>query len=325
MIVAKSLVKRILVITLSNIGDIILTTPVIRALADEFPDARIDVMTGPKGKEIFEKDPAVFKLIIYDKRMPMAEKRRLQLKLKKLQYDLVADLKNTIFPLLIGPKYRTATIQRFPKSVVHSSSRHLHRLKSMGIECANEKSYIYIPKEDEDYVSNMIRKEGIGSPMVVVNAGAKSHLKRWTAEGFAGLSDRIIMECGAEVVFIGTDEDRDVVANIIKMMKNRPHDIVGRTNLRQLASLLKRSSLVITNDSAPLHLACAVGAKVLALFGPTDPKIYGPTGEFDVSINKKLFCSPCEKAVCAHNYECMKSIKADEVFDAARMMLEGYG
>jgi ADP-heptose:LPS heptosyltransferase len=195
----------------------------------------------------------------------------------------------------------------------------------MGIECANEKSYIYIPKEDEDYVSNMIRKEGIGSPMVVVNAGAKSHLKRWTAEGFAGLSDRIIMECGAEVVFIGTDEDRDVVANIIKMMKNRPHDIVGRTNLRQLASLLKRSSLVITNDSAPLHLACAVGAKVLALFGPTDPKIYGPTGEFDVSINKKLFCSPCEKAVCAHNYECMKSIKADEVFDAARMMLEGYG
>ena len=83
--------------------------------------------------------------------------------------------------------------------------------------------------------------------------------------------------------------------------------------------------MLITNDSAPLHLGCAVGAKVLAVFGPTDPKKYGPTGEFDVVINKKLFCSPCESAVCNYGLECMKLISADEVYDAAKMMVEGYG
>ena len=100
----KSMVNRILVITLSNVGDVILTTPVIATLKKEFPGSRIDVMVGPRGKAVFEKDPFVFKLIIYDKHMPLIAKRRLQLKLKKLRYDLVVDLRNTVFPLLISPR-----------------------------------------------------------------------------------------------------------------------------------------------------------------------------------------------------------------------------
>ena len=86
MIIDRSQVKRILIITLSNVGDIILTTPVISALSKEFPGSRIDVMVGPQGREIFDHDPRIFKVIIYDKHLPMIEKRRLQLKLKKLQY-----------------------------------------------------------------------------------------------------------------------------------------------------------------------------------------------------------------------------------------------
>ena len=173
-------------------------------------------------------------------------------------------------------------------------------------------------------MSKLLKDEGISDPVVVVNPGAKSHLKRWTQEGFAAVSDRLSGECGASIVFIGMKEDEEVVSGVISRMKNKPHNFVSRTNIRQLASLLKRAKLLITNDSAPLHLGCAVGTKVLALFGPTDPAKYGPTGEFDTFINKKLFCSPCENAVCKYNYECMKLISADEAFDAAKMMIEGY-
>ena len=102
MAIDKSLVKRILVITLSNIGDIILTTPVIRVVSKEFPSSRIDVMVGPGGKGIFDRDPRIFKLIIYDKHVSLMEKRRLQLKLKKLKYDLVVDLRNTVLPILLN-------------------------------------------------------------------------------------------------------------------------------------------------------------------------------------------------------------------------------
>ncbi len=320
----RSEVKRILVITLSNVGDIILTTPAIRTLRKEYPGSRIDVMAGPSGKGIFEKDPDVFKLIIYDKHMPIPQKRRLQLKLKKLRYDLVVDLKNTVFPLLIGPRFRTATIQSFPASVTHSIQKHLHRLRSLGIEDVERQPRIYIPKDDEDSIASVIKDHGIGEVFVVVNPGAKSHLKRWMTEGFAEVSDRLVRECSTEVVFIGMDEDKAIVEKVISNMKNKAHDLVGKTNIRQLASLIKRSKLIITNDSAPLHLGSAVGTKVLALFGPTDPKKYGPIGEFDVVINEKLTCSPCESAECKYNYECMKLISPQAVFDAAKMMLEGY-
>jgi len=324
MVIDKSLVKRILVITLSNAGDIILTTPVIRTLAREFPESRIDIMVGPAGKEIFEHDPRIFKVIIYDKRLPITEKRRLQIKLKKLKYDLVIDLRNTIFPLLIGPRFRTATIQHFPGSVVHRKDRHMYRLKSLGIGNTGELSYIYIPPEEDEMVRKLLERAGILSPVVVVNPGSKSHIKRWTAEGFAAVCDRLIDECHAAIVFTGSSEDAEVVEKVSFRMKHKPFNLVNKTNLRQLASLIKRSDLLITNDSAPLHIGCAVGAKVLALFGPTDPKKYGPTGEFDIVINKKLFCSPCENAECRYNHECMKLITPEEVFDAAKIMIEGY-
>ena len=320
----RSQVNRILVITLSNVGDIILTTPVISALAKEFPGTRIDVMVGPQGKEIFEKDPRVFKVIIYDKHLALVEKRRLQLKLKKLRYDLVADIRNTVFPLLIGPKYRTATIQKFPRSAMHSKDRHLYRLKSLGIENPGELPYIHVTKEDDERVGKLLKDNKITDPIVVINAGAKSHIKRWSADGFVEVADRLITDCGASVVFVGLKEDEPIVREITAKMRHKPHNLVGKTNVRELAGLLKRAKLLITNDSAPLHLGSAVGAKIVALFGPTDPRKYGPIGEFDVVIKEKLSCAPCEKAECVRNYECMKLISPNAVFDAAKMLLEGY-
>lgn len=324
MIIDKTDINRILVITLSNIGDIILTTPVISALIKEFPDARLDVMVGPQGRDIFEKDPNIFKVIIYDKHMPMADKARLQMKLKKLRYDLVVDIRNTLFPILIGPRYRTATIQKFPHHIIHSKKKHLYRLKSVGIDNMEEPSYIHIAREDDEYVDQILKGQGISGPIVVMNPGAKSHIKRWTAAGFAEVADRLITECKTSVVFVGVKEDEAIVSDIIARMKNKPYNLVDKTNIRQLASLIRRSKVLITNDSAPLHLGNAVGAKVVAIFGPTDPRKYGPTGEFDVVINRKLSCAPCERAECDHSHECMKSISPDAVFDAAKKILEGY-
>lgn len=324
MAIDKYQIKRILVITLSNIGDIILTTPVIRALSKEFPSSRIDVVVGPNGKDIFDKDPRIFKLIIYNKHMPITEKRRLQLKLRKLKYDLVVDLRNTVLPILLMPRFRTSPIQTFPKDIIHRKQRHLYRLHPLGIRNLEEDSYLYIPEADEHCTENLIKENKITDPIVVISPSAKSHLKRWVIEGFAEVADSLANESGTSIVFIGLGEDSMVVNEIARRMKSRFYNFTDKTNIRQLAALLKRAKLLITNDSAPLHLGCAMGTKVLAIFGPTDPRKYGPTGEFDTVINKKLFCSPCEKAVCKYNHECMRLVSADEVYDAAKMMMEGY-
>lgn len=324
MMIDKKIINRILVISLSNLGDIILTTPVIATLRQEFPGSRIDVLVGAPGKEVFEKDRNVFKTIIYDKHMPIAGKRRLQLKLKKLQYDLIVDLRNTLLGLLVGPKYRTATIQHFPASIVHSMDKHLHRLKSIGIEKVIRKPYLHVTDEDESLAAALLRSSGVRDSFVVINPGAKSHLKRWTKEGFAEVADKLAAECGVDVVFVGSKEDEPIVAGIVKIMRHRPHNLTARTNVRQLGAVIRRAKLLITNDSAPLHIGCAIGSRVLAIFGPTDPGKYGPSGDLDVVVSKKLICTPCEEAACRSNYECMTMITAGDVFDAARMMIEGY-
>ena len=105
------------------------------------------------------------------------------------------------------------------------------------------------------------------------------------------------------------------------MMRHHAHNAVGSTTIQQLAALMQRARLVITNDSASLHLACAAGAPVLALFGPTDPRKYGPTGARDEVIQRRLFCVPCEHALCRFHHECMRFISAEEVCSTAKRML----
>jgi ADP-heptose:LPS heptosyltransferase len=202
--------------------------------------------------------------------------------------------------------------------------KHLYRLKSLGVGKFERKPYIHITKEDEKCVEGLLKENKIPEDFVVVNAGAKSHIKRWTQAGFAETCDRLMSECGVGVIFVGLREDEEIIGNIILKMRNKPYNFINKTNTRELAYLIKRSKLLITNDSAPLHIGCAMGAKVLAIFGPTDPRKYGPTGEFDVVVAQKLHCSPCEKAQCAYGYECMTLILPDKVFDTAQMMLEGY-
>jgi len=321
MVIDKTKVSRVLVITLSNLGDCILTTPVVKTLALNFPEARIDVMAGPNGKEVFEKDPSISKVIVYDKHASVMEKRRLSSKLRHLKYDLVVDLRNTIFGLLLGPRYRTSPIQMVPKEATHRVDAHLWKLKSIGIEPLYHNTYICIPEEDQVCAAKLLEAEGAGKDFIVVAPGARSRPKRWPEEAFAQLCDRVISEERIAVVFVGQGDESDVAVKISGMMKSRPFNLVNKTSFRELAAVVKKARLVVTNDSAPLHLACAMGTKTIALFGPTDPAKYGPTGIYDVVIRKEIACAPCEAAVCRANYECMRTITADEVFRAVSALL----
>ena len=319
----KGKVKRILVITLSNIGDIVLTTPVIDVLEKEFPHVRIDVMVGPNGKEIFKNHPRVFKTIVYDKHIPVTEKQRLINKLRKLKYDLIVDLRNTLFPFLVGAKYRTSPIQRgSEKSLLHKKDWHLRKLKQLGMNINNACFSIHTSKSDKDYVDRLINGISDEDNFVAVSPGAKSLIKRWRKDGFIQLCEKLIEELELSLVMIGDHNDNELANEIKDAVGNKVHNFTGKTSINQLAYLLKRSKMLVTNDSAPLHIGSAVGTKVLAVFGPTDPHKYGPQGEGDRVVRKGLHCSPCELAQCRFDHECMKLISPDEVFNVVKEMLK---
>ncbi len=319
----KSKIKKMLFISLSNIGDIILTTPALRVLCEAFPEARMDIMVGPNGVELFKKHPAVFKVITYDKHIPMHEKRRLIRKLRKVKYDLIADMRNSLFPFLLGAKYRTSPIRVPPKSVRHKKQEHIWKLSSMGIglDRANTPFYIHIPEEDNDYIEKLMMGLDKDRLIIAISPGAKSEIKRWPGENYTKLTERLAKELDAQIIMVGDKADSPLIRDISMPVKHDIVDLSNKTTLCQLAALLSRCDLLITNDSAPLHIAGAVDTKVLAIFGPTDSKSYGPTGIKDSIAQKRLHCSPCGKAQCEFEHECMRQLKVSEVFNIAKRML----
>ena len=320
----KFKVKNILFITLSNIGDIVLTTPTLEALIGEFPDGNIDVLTGPSGEEIFKKHKKVREVILYKKKASPGEKFKLLLALRKKKYDLIVDLKNTMFPLLLGAKYITNIFRHVKKEVMHKKDSHLLRLEEIGLDTSKASFYIPLDEDDKKYIEGIIN-ELHGREFVVIAPGAKSHVKRWPLKNFAKLCDMIKNELGHEVILVGSQDDRVVIERILFYTKTLAINLIEKTNIGQFAFLLLKSKLLVTNDSAPLHIASAMDVPTLTFFGPTDDKKYGPLTKAKSKVMKKdIKCSPCEVPQCINfknKYECLKTISPEEAFTAVKELL----
>jgi heptosyltransferase-2 len=157
--------------------------------------------------------------------------------------------------------------------------------------------------------------------LILIAPGARSHIKRWTAEGFARVADRLIGETGAHVIFSGESDEEPIVEEIRGLMRHASHSAVGLVTIRQLGLLMARSQLVMTNDSAALHMASALNVPTVAIFGPTDAARYGPTADQRRVVLRRLFCAPCGQSLCRFHHECMRFVTPDEVFGAASKLL----
>ena len=317
-------VNKILVVTLSNIGDVVLTLPVIGALREDFKDAEIDVVVGPRAKEIFETDPRIGKMYIYDKSSSLVSKARLLARLRGRRYDLLLDLRNSLFGLLVGARICNKPVKETGKEVCNKIDEHLAKLRELGLAAGGAPYPIWITKDDEETAARLLNKKGMtdADSVICVSPGAKSHIKRWNESGFAGACDMLVEAYKTKIVFVGDDADKEICERVIANMKNYAASVAGMTNLRELAWIIKRSRLIITNDSAPLHIAGSVATPAVAIFGPTDHRKYGPREGLGSAVYKKLHCSPCEVALCRYNLECMKAVSAEEVFDAAKRILD---
>jgi heptosyltransferase II len=144
--------------------------------------------------------------------------------------------------------------------------------------------------------------------------------KCWPPDRFATLADRLISECGADVIFFGTPNEQEIATRIFSSMKNRAISLVGQTSMRELPSLFSACSLFIGNDSGAMHVAAAAGLPVIGIFGSTDPEGTSPvTAQFTL-IREPVSCSPCFLRRCPVDHRCMTRIGVDSVFSAARSL-----
>jgi ADP-heptose:LPS heptosyltransferase len=315
-------IHKILFITLSNVGDVILTLPVLSALKDNFPDALINVVVGPRPQGVFKKDPRVSKVFVYNKHAALKDKMRFIKTLKSERYDLAIDMKMSLLPVLIAAKNRAGLFPRPKSKIKHKRLIHLEILKPFRIKHKEQRG-IYIDDESKNKIDKTLKDNGVKDTdtIIGVSPGSRSHLKQWKKQGFIDVISGIIKNPQHKIILVG-DVNESGLSREIASAVNRPGsiiDLTGKTSLQELFALIERLNLLLTCDSASLHIASDLGVRVAAIFGPTDPREYGPRGDKDIVIRKNIKCSPCKKAQCKFGtHECMYSISSEEVLEAIR-------
>lgn len=325
-------VKRLLVIKLRAVGDVLLSTIVLRNLHLAFPGTQIDFLTEPPARDILAGSPDVDSLLLYD-RTTMSGLDLIR-EVRKRRYDVVIDLfgnpRTALVTRLSGARHRVGFRFRgrtYAYNVVvnprggevHNTQFNLDAIEAIEVEIQDRNVYFHFTPSDERYIDQFLDRSSLkGRILVALNTGGGWYTKRWSLERFAELGDRIVGEFGVTVILPwgpGQIEEAKQVATLMSHTAVLP----PATTLPQLGALLKRTSLVVSNDSGPMHIAAAVGTPVLGIYGPTNPVLQGPYGRQHAIVRKEsLECLGCNLTSCPIGHPCMKELSVDAVFEAVR-------
>jgi len=333
--------KKILIWEVNWLGDVIFSTPFISVMRRNYPDAYIACAVVPRCRGILEANPNIDEVNSYDEKgisKGFFAKLFFILKLKKRGFDTVFLLKDslsrTIIAWLAGIKTRVGHDSKRNHFLTHPTKTHIsnqHRVedslaleRKMGIDTANKGLEFYYTEKDSAVIDDffVINKITNNDKVIAINPGGNWTNKRWDPANWAKLCDMLIEKYGVKIIFSGAPKDVDLYLIIQDMMKNNAYSFCGKTTIRQVGALFNRCDLIISADSGPLHIACALQKKIIALFGPTDPKI---TGLYDhrenIVIQKDVKCNiPCYKNNCI-NFRCMKAISAEDVMAEVNKLL----
>ena len=332
--------KKIIVRGVNWIGDAIFTTPALSALRTGFPKAEINLLIPEKVTDIYEGNPNIDELIVYGRKGGLKERIKLIRTLREKNFDLGIIMQSTSYepaillflakiPERIGYAHSlrnlllTRVVKCF-KGVQHEVDFFLELIKALGVEIERKEVFMAEDRETKEWAVNFLVKNGykVSEPLIGIFPGAYfGPAKRWFPERYATLTDRLIKDYRARVVFLGGKNDlfliRKIVANTTATLINA----VGKTSLKQLRALIERCHLFITNDSGPLQIASTTKTPIIALFGSSDPEKTSPWRKEDCTvIYKKVSCSPCFKKKCK-KLICFKEISVEDVLQAAKTYL----
>ncbi|MDD5005173.1 MAG: glycosyltransferase family 9 protein [Candidatus Omnitrophica bacterium] len=322
-------VKKILFITLSNIGDVILTLPSLDYLKHRFKDASFTILSGPYASRLFSGDPRIKENISYDKHMLFRKKLTFFNRLRKENFDVIIDLRDTAFRWFAQAKFKNPCIINVPKDIRHLRLSHLYKTKKAFNDTTRVEDIrippasIYIDRKAEDSANNLLKQYSLSlnAEYIVVSPGARSRTKRWQKEGFIQVCRELLKNCC--VILIGDKDDGAITQEINRELDNRCIDLAGKTDLSEVMAILKSAKLVICNDSGILHIASYFNKPTLAIFGPTDENKFGPWSEISAVVRKNTICSPCQKDNCTNGYRCLRNISPQLAVDYAHALIEG--
>ena len=334
---------KILIIRFSSIGDILLTTPIIRSLRIHYPQAQIDFVTKKQFSPLLENNPHLNNIITLDAKK--SSYFQLIKRIRATHYDLVIDLHKKLLSMLLSILVKHRTIIRYQKRHFYrqllSHPKYFHHLKGikstvylyasvlkkLRISLDNNTLELYT---DDSKSMEILAKFGISKNKykIFISPGATSYTKRYPAELWAELINLIPFEWNPEIVLLGDDKDKSICNEIVrnanrsdgravsdKSIKN----LAGITTLQDLIYLIDNSDIFLSNDSGPMHIASALQKPQIALFGGTSSKLgFAPINEKAVILELDLKCRPCSlhgiKQCPKKHFKCMYNIKPTRIF-----------
>jgi len=342
------LIEKILVIRLSSLGDVVLTTPAIKSLKQKFPQSQIFFLAKSQYRDVLKNDPNIFSFIEFD---PFEKHRgvlgfaKLLKELKSLNFDVVIDLHANLRSFFIRHllkakikiKYDKRWLARFllvylkflKVKSIHTLDLYLETLKKVGVNSVEKEPKVFLDQESENFLKDFLIEKKIEKDDIVVgiHPGARWETKRWPEERFAKVCQILNQKPKFKIVLFGDQKDQKAVESISSRAEDQNLLKTGNLPLDKFMSLIKRCDCFVTNDSGPMHIASALGVPVVAIFGPTHPKLgFFPLGSKNVVLTANVKCSPCslhgEKRCYKKSRYCMDLIEPEMVTDAVERLLE---
>ena len=338
---------KILVIQTAFIGDAILTLPLIQALKIHYPKSSIDVVVAPRTAEIFVHHPAISNIIQYDKRgrdKGIKGLRRMRNELRTANYDLILvphrSLRSAFLTWLLHPSlsigFDTSAGRWLFKRIVrynpsfHEIERNLSLLSSLKLPIvAAELPRLYPSNQDVQILDSIMSADKVNSykNIIALAPGTIWNTKRWPADRFAAVCQRVASE-NIAIVLLGGKEDEALCRHVTEIAQRKNvFNAAGKLTLLQSAELIRRCKVLVSNDSAPMHIAVAMGTPVVAIFGATIPGFgFAPRGPRDIVVETNgLKCRPCSihggKTCPIKTFECMMAIDPEVVVSKLKLFI----
>jgi len=321
---------KVLFIRFSSLGDVLLTTPIIRTFRTHFPNAEIHFLTKKQFAPLMENNPHIDTLICFD-----AENEsmlQLIIRLQKEHYTHIIDLHD---------KLRSALIKRFvPGKVFTYKKKHNYRkkllkdhdlkpisstvdlyasvLENFDLSLDEKKLDFFLPENEKAIAASFLSSNK--KRIVTISPGTSWHTKQYPAEYYKKLIRNLLDNYDVKVVLIGTEQEKNLTTELAALSENKILNLGGRTTLIESAVIIKHSYLFISGDCGPMHIAAAFEIPQIAIFGPTHPKLgFAPLNPNAEVLTLDLDCSPCtlhgNNRCPESHFKCMMDLSPDMVLD----------
>jgi heptosyltransferase-2 len=341
-------IKRVVVRGTNWVGDSLMTIPALRALRRVLPDAHITLVIRPGTKGIFSEAHFIDELLVYDRKTAFSVLPQVR-EWKRREFDLAVLFQNAfeaaLIPFLAGVPLRLGYATEARQALLTHplplpdwrASRHevfyylylITALEQMlfgrSTVCeAEPDASIQISEARKAQAAELLCAYGVSENDVIVAicpGSINSRAKRWPAEAYASLADRLI-ESKRRVLLIGSKDETEVSEDVTRRMRQQPIVLTGKTTLDQITAVLDRADLIVTNDTGPAHLGAALRRPTIVIFGPTNPLTTRPFAPEAIVLRHPPDCAPCMLRDCPIDHRCMTAITVDEVFEQSHSLLK---